>query len=105
MKHRKLRIAWSVAWGIVVVLLCVLWVRSYSTHDLFYGWFHRSGYLQVDSEYGCLALIAVAEPQPPDSRWNFKSYRPEDATQTINLVAGPWGYAVTDSEVANRLSF
>ena len=30
MKYRKLRIAWSVAWGIVAVLLCVLWVRSYS---------------------------------------------------------------------------
>ncbi len=28
MKHRKLRIAWSVAWGIVAVLLVVLWVRS-----------------------------------------------------------------------------
>ena len=26
---RKLRIAWSVAWGVVAVLLCVLWVRSY----------------------------------------------------------------------------
>jgi hypothetical protein len=29
MKHRKLRIAWSVAWGIAAVLLCALWVRSY----------------------------------------------------------------------------
>ncbi len=29
MKHRKLRIAWSVAWGIVAVLLVALWVRSY----------------------------------------------------------------------------
>jgi hypothetical protein len=29
MKYRKLRITWSVAWGIVAVLLCVLWVRSY----------------------------------------------------------------------------
>ena len=29
MKFRKLRIAWSVAWGVVAVLLCVLWVRSY----------------------------------------------------------------------------
>src|SRR5262245_23954492 len=28
-RYRKLRIAWSVAWGVVVVLLCVLWVRSY----------------------------------------------------------------------------
>ena len=30
MKYRKLRIAWSVAWGIVAVLLCVFWVRSVS---------------------------------------------------------------------------
>jgi hypothetical protein len=30
MKHRKLRIAWSAAWGVVAVLLCVLWVRSYT---------------------------------------------------------------------------
>jgi hypothetical protein len=29
MKYRKMRIAWSVAWGVVAVLLCVLWVRSY----------------------------------------------------------------------------
>src|SRR5262249_18323985 len=29
MTYRKLRIAWSVAWGVVAVLLCVLWVRSY----------------------------------------------------------------------------
>jgi hypothetical protein len=29
MKYRKLRIAWSVGCGIVAVLLCVLWVRSY----------------------------------------------------------------------------
>jgi hypothetical protein len=33
MKYRKLRIAWSVAWGVVVVLLCVLWVRSYKVVD------------------------------------------------------------------------
>jgi len=29
MNFRKLRIAWSVVWGIFAVLLCVLWVRSY----------------------------------------------------------------------------
>ena len=29
MKHRKLRIAWSVFWGLAAVLLIVLWVRSY----------------------------------------------------------------------------
>jgi hypothetical protein len=29
MKYRKLRIAWSVVWGVVAVLLLVLWVWSY----------------------------------------------------------------------------
>jgi hypothetical protein len=29
MKYRKLRIAWSVAWGLLCLLLIVLWVRSY----------------------------------------------------------------------------
>jgi hypothetical protein len=27
MKHRKLRIAWSVTWGMACVLLIALWVR------------------------------------------------------------------------------
>jgi hypothetical protein len=34
MKHRKLRIAWSVAWGITAVLLIALWVRSYWWADV-----------------------------------------------------------------------
>jgi hypothetical protein len=33
MKHRKLRIAWSVAWGIVAMVLIALWVRSYKYLD------------------------------------------------------------------------
>jgi hypothetical protein len=28
MKHRKLRIAWSVGWGVVGLLLTVCWIRS-----------------------------------------------------------------------------
>ena len=38
MKYRNLRIAWSVAWGVVAVLLCVLWVRSYWQLDSFAGY-------------------------------------------------------------------
>ena len=33
MRFRKLRIAWSVVWGLAAVLLIVLWVRSYWWHD------------------------------------------------------------------------
>jgi hypothetical protein len=35
MKHRKLRIAWSMVWGIAAVLIVVLWVRSYWWMDTF----------------------------------------------------------------------
>ncbi len=57
MKHRKLRIAWSVAWRIGTVLLVVLWVRShhselmafrlgpssYSAFTFSKGWLHYYG--------------------------------------------------------------
>ena len=33
MRFRKLRIAWSVAWGLSCVLLIALWVRSYQWTD------------------------------------------------------------------------
>jgi hypothetical protein len=33
MTFRKLRIAWSVGWGIFCVLLIILWVRSYSRNE------------------------------------------------------------------------
>src|SRR5262245_56025171 len=33
MRFRKLRFAWSVVWGVVAVLLIVLWVRSYSRYE------------------------------------------------------------------------
>jgi hypothetical protein len=35
MRFRKLRIAWSVVWGVAAVLLFVLWVRSYKHDDAF----------------------------------------------------------------------
>ena len=33
MKYRKLRIAWSVAWGVASLLLVAFWVRSFSCWD------------------------------------------------------------------------
>jgi hypothetical protein len=40
MRFRKLRIAWSVVWGLLAVLLIVLWVRSY---------WHRETFARVDA--------------------------------------------------------
>src|SRR5690349_16362953 len=45
MKYRKRRIAWSVVWGLLAVLLCVLWVRSYLMSD---GWLGDYGSSLVD---------------------------------------------------------
>jgi hypothetical protein len=33
MKYRKLRIAWTLVWGVLAILLCVLWIRSYWLND------------------------------------------------------------------------
>ncbi len=56
MKHRKLRIAWSVAWGLVAVLLIVLWVRSYGREGIL---FERDGsvHFRLQSSNGVLSLL------------------------------------------------
>ena len=53
MKYRKLRIAWSVVWGILCVLLIVLWVRGYSTADGFAGMLGQQG-IMAHSDKGWL---------------------------------------------------
>jgi hypothetical protein len=53
MKYCKLRIGWSVAWGVVAVLLVALWVRSYSQCDLLSI---PSIRVEFGSFYGCLQL-------------------------------------------------
>ena len=50
MKFRKLRIAWSVVWGLAAVLLVVLWVQSY-------WWFNHAQYIFSNNRF--VALIAV----------------------------------------------
>jgi hypothetical protein len=56
MKHRKLRIAWSVAWGIVAVLLIVLWLRSYSRADMIAGYSPSTFVFGLGSRQGSLGV-------------------------------------------------
>jgi len=49
MRFRKLRIAWSVVWGLACVSLIVLWVRSYGREDL-----------RIDSQFWVADLTTVA---------------------------------------------
>jgi hypothetical protein len=47
MKYRKLRIAWSVGWGVVGLLLLALWVRSWTMLDNVTG--HLPGLVSMSS--------------------------------------------------------
>ena len=70
MKHRKLRIAWSVAWGVVAVLLCGLWVRSYDVVD-HVGWaVSGQGKLYITSSIG-VKPIPNRKPYPAESNSYF----------------------------------
>jgi hypothetical protein len=59
MKHRKLRIAWSVAWGVVTVLLVTLWVQSYWQ---FNSW--QFGFLHFQSMRGRVAMFRANDWRP-----------------------------------------
>jgi hypothetical protein len=62
MKYRKLRIAWSVVCGVLCLLLIVLWVRSFSYHDIAALRITPQRSCTIDSVRG--ALIAVEIPVP-----------------------------------------
>src|SRR5262245_16243948 len=58
MRFRKLRIAWSVVWGIAAVLLIVLWVRSFNRFDDLAFLFNNSqSIVAVQTEPGSLVWV------------------------------------------------
>ena len=61
MRFRKLRIAWSVVWGIACVLLIVLWVRSYWQVDIL--WHNLYGYM--NRRQHAAMLITRSESDDP----------------------------------------
>jgi hypothetical protein len=65
MKHRKLRIAWSVAWGIVAVLLIALWVRSYWWVDLAFFKVGNDVLVLAGSMPGAIDINIVPEESIP----------------------------------------
>ena len=68
MKYRKLRIAWSVTWGVAAVLLIALWVRSYSVHDVVYGRVPLTNIFSGDSRPGMLHIASGHTKAPV--RWS-----------------------------------
>jgi hypothetical protein len=102
MRYRKLRIAWSVTWGIVAVLLCVLWVRSYLVYDRVVvrwpnglEWFiaYSNKGMYIVSTYGLLAPhIHVGWWSIGRSRWGTAVYLPYSLTVLVMCAVSiaPW---------------
>lgn len=65
MRYRKLRFAWSVVWGVVAVLLIVLWVRSYFWADSLRGPLTRQSDFVVGSIRGGLRFYRLPLDSPP----------------------------------------
>jgi hypothetical protein len=88
MKYRKLRIAWTVAWGLAAVLLIVLWVRSYR-HGHLEGYFRALPGMCCRSINGfvvAMRLPAQTETETETPRKNivltFSSPEPVDIGTT-----------------------
>src|SRR3954453_9683000 len=77
MKFRKLRIAWSVFWGVAAVLLVVLWVRSYwQKYTLVIP--RHGATIYLTSQFGeieCLyAIFNDGFGELADYAWDFTSH-------------------------------
>jgi hypothetical protein len=71
MRYRKLRIAWSVAWGIACLLLIVLWVRSYWWIDEAAGPTPDGHALLLSSSNGALEFGRQPNTQKDWPGWTF----------------------------------
>src|SRR5215212_550767 len=72
MRFRKLRIAWSVFWGLSTVLLIVLWVRSYWSRQWAYVRM-LDNYVECSTCRGRFGLQVLGEHFGPGQRaikWN-----------------------------------
>jgi hypothetical protein len=79
MKYRKLRIAWSVACGIICLLLIVLWVRSYWQAHLLSYWEGATPRWAFGSERGIVGFRRESSGIKPLNLegLRFYSFRPD----------------------------
>ena len=88
MRFRKLRIAWSVFWGVACVLLIVLWVRSYYYYlDSYRYWVGGGGRTAAIDSKGGLIYFSVS----PTGGANLEPYignrkRSEGETEILNNI-------------------
>src|SRR5262245_26259149 len=85
MKFRKLRIAWSVAWGVVALLLAGLWVRSY--------WWRDCLVCDVSSTRG----VGIASFEARLESWSYERHPKEPHTWSIHSYPNKRWKSLMDS--------
>lgn len=103
MKYRMLRIAWSVAWGVVAVLLCVLWVRSYLINEILFRLDPGNQVTTLGSGNGTCYFVRMlmrprsfGPPQPPPAphSWKYSGAAPADnVNRSFKFSREPNGYS------------
>jgi hypothetical protein len=105
MKHRKLRIAWSVVWGVVAVLLVALWARSY--RDL-HGLIISDERYFIDSQNrrcgvatnAGLISFCVTNPTPWPVSWSFSYFQEDQIRHGFGWWTSEHGTGLNDSSTA-----
>jgi hypothetical protein len=87
MKHRTLRIAWSVAWGILCLLLIALWLRSYWWRDNYGFSFFGRQIVDANSMYGQLTLY-WHDDGPEPNRLGLRTKRVKDHMADMERLLG-----------------
>src|SRR4029079_14162774 len=82
MKYRKLRIAWSVAWGVICLLLIAMWARSYTRWDHPFGSLGPWHYFDANSIRGLLFVAIVKHSPGATIPWTSRSVPATSLTDT-----------------------
>jgi hypothetical protein len=104
MKYRKLRIAWSVAWGVVTVLLVALWVRSYWSAPALFGIGTTPNYFMIGVEREIVALRGEPDLLQAFSakRWQSQSFPVMADTPKFGFMGF---YYTASSDIGMQLRF
>jgi hypothetical protein len=70
MRFRKLRIAWSVGWGVLGLLLILFWVRSHRAEDRAQGRLASVG-IRLYSSRGWVVLFKNSAPGAGPYTWDI----------------------------------
>jgi hypothetical protein len=90
MNSRKLRIAWSVAWGVICLLLIALYVRSYWHHDSIWRAISKNEILLAASGSGSFYIqYANLAAERDTAGWQYQHKPLSSAFKGFNWSSSP----------------